>query len=82
MMASVSLAFPIGPDKIEQARRWGEEKRGTKGTDQGRGVLAGNVVSISAVRPAGRHTLPNGGVNEQRRLTRPPICRSTTKPPL
>jgi hypothetical protein len=29
-MASVSLAFPIRAHKLEQARRWAEEKRGPR----------------------------------------------------
>jgi hypothetical protein len=33
MMTSVSLAFPIRLDKVEQARRWGEEKRGSHRAD-------------------------------------------------
>jgi hypothetical protein len=32
-MTSVSLAFPIRLDKVEQARRWGEDKRGPRRAD-------------------------------------------------
>jgi hypothetical protein len=32
-MTSVSLALPIRPDKIEQARRWGEDKRASRRAD-------------------------------------------------
>jgi hypothetical protein len=32
-MASLSVAFPIQADKIEQARRWGHEKMGPRRAD-------------------------------------------------
>jgi hypothetical protein len=32
-MASLSIAFPIQPDRFEQARRWGREKMGPRKAD-------------------------------------------------
>jgi hypothetical protein len=29
-MATISMAFPIRPDKFDQARRWGQEKMGPR----------------------------------------------------
>ena len=29
-MATISIAFPIQPDKLDQARRWGQEKMGPR----------------------------------------------------